>query len=51
MRLDVRNAIREIESSRKKMEAALLSTNLAKEVLGNEEEKFKAGTFYNEGDS
>ena len=43
VRLDVRNAIREIESSRKKMEAALLSTNLAKEVLGNEEEKFKAG--------
>ncbi len=43
VRLDVRNAIREIESSRKKMEAALLSTNLAREVLGNEEEKFKAG--------
>ena len=43
VRLDVRNAIREIESSRKKMEAALLSTNLAKEVLRNEEEKFKAG--------
>ena len=43
VRLDVRNAIREIASSRKKMEAALLSTNLAKEVLQNEEEKFKAG--------
>lgn len=43
VRLDVRNAIREIASSRKRMEAALLSTNLAKEVLGNEEEKFKAG--------
>ena len=43
VRLDVRNAIREIRSSLKKMEAALLSTNLAKEVLGNEEEKFKAG--------
>ena len=43
VRLDVRNAIREIASSRKKMEAALLSTSLAKEVLGNEEEKFKAG--------
>ena len=43
VRLDVRNAIRELESSRKRMEAALLSTNLAKEVLGNEEEKFKAG--------
>ena len=43
MRLDVRNAIREIASSQKKMEAALLSTNLAKEVLRNEEEKFKAG--------
>ncbi|MXZ49060.1 MAG: TolC family protein [Candidatus Dadabacteria bacterium] len=43
VRLDVRNAIREIASSQKRMEAALLSTNLAKEVLGNEEEKFKAG--------
>jgi outer membrane protein TolC len=43
VRLDVRNAIREIASSRKKMEAAQLSTNLAREVLGNEEEKFKAG--------
>lgn len=43
VRLDVRNAIREIASSRRKMEAALLSTSLAKEVLGNEEEKFKAG--------
>ena len=43
VRLDVRNAIREITSSQKKMEAALLSTNLAREVLGNEEEKFKAG--------
>ena len=43
VRLDVRNAIREIASSQKRMEAALLSTNLAKEVLQNEEEKFKAG--------
>ncbi len=43
VRLDVRNAIREIASSQKKMEATLLSTNLAKEVLRNEEEKFKAG--------
>ena len=43
VRLDVRNAIREIASSQKRMEAALLSTNLAKEVLRNEEEKFKAG--------
>ena len=43
VRLDVRNAIREIASSHKRMEAALLSTNLAKEVLQNEEEKFKAG--------
>lgn len=43
VRLDVRNAIREIASSRKRIEAALLSANLAKEVLRNEEEKFKAG--------
>ena len=43
VRLDVRNAIREIASSQKRIEAALLSTNLAKEVLQNEEEKFKAG--------
>ncbi len=43
VRLDVRNAIREIASSRKKMEAAQLSTGLAREVLANEEEKFKAG--------
>ena len=43
VRLDVRNAIREIKSSQKKMEAAQLSTNLAREVLRNEEEKFKAG--------
>ena len=43
VRLDVRNAIREIASSQKRMEAALLSTSLAKEVLQNEEEKFKAG--------
>ena len=41
--LDVRNAIREIASSQKKMEATLLSTSLAKEVIKNEEEKFKAG--------
>lgn len=43
VRLDVRNAIREIASSQKKMEAAELSINLAREVLRNEEEKFKAG--------
>ena len=43
VRLDVRNAIREISSSHKRMEAAMLSTNLAREVLQNEEEKFKAG--------
>ena len=43
VRFDVRNAIREIASSQKKMEAALLSTNLAREVLRNEEEKFKVG--------
>ncbi len=43
VRLDVRNAIREIASSQKRMEATLLSTDLAREVLRNEEEKFKAG--------
>lgn len=43
VRLDVRNAIREIASSRKKMEATLFSADLAREVLRNEEEKFKAG--------
>ena len=41
--LDVRNAIRELESSSRRMEAAQLSTSLAREVLGNEEEKFKEG--------
>ncbi len=43
VRLDVRNAIREIASSQKRMEAVSLSTNLSEEVLANEEEKFKAG--------
>ena len=43
VRLDVRNAIREIASSQKRMEATMLSADLAKEVLRNEEEKFKAG--------
>ena len=43
VRLDVRNAIREIASSQKRMEATMLSADLAREVLRNEEEKFKAG--------
>ena len=43
VRLDVRNAIREIASSQKRMEATMLSADLAGEVLRNEEEKFKAG--------
>ena len=43
VRLDVRNAIREIANSQKRMEATMLSADLAKEVLRNEEEKFKAG--------
>ncbi len=43
IRLEVRNSIREIESSLKRMQAAYLSVELAREVLLNEEEKFKAG--------
>ena len=43
VRLDVRNAIREIASSQKRMEATMISADLAKEVVRNEEEKFKAG--------
>ncbi|NIP30545.1 MAG: TolC family protein, partial [Candidatus Dadabacteria bacterium] len=43
IKLDVRNAIREIKSNRKELEAVKLSVNLAEEVLSNEEEKFKVG--------
>ncbi|MCY4262393.1 MAG: TolC family protein [Candidatus Dadabacteria bacterium] len=41
--LEVRNAIRELESSHRRVEATRLSKSLAREVLGNEEEKFKEG--------
>lgn len=43
VRLEVRNAVRELESGARRIEAARLSAKLAAEVLRNEEEKFKAG--------
>ncbi len=43
VRLEVRNALREVGVSRKRTDAAELSVELAREVLGNEEEKYKVG--------
>ncbi|HSE84391.1 MAG TPA: TolC family protein [Thermodesulfobacteriota bacterium] len=41
--LDIRNAIREVENSLRRIEAARTSNQLAGEVLGNEEERLKVG--------
>ncbi len=41
--LDVRNSIREVHNSLKKIEAANISVQLVEEVLGNEEERLKVG--------
>lgn len=43
VRLEVRDAVRNVRDGRKRIEAASLSVKLAREVLGNEEEKLKAG--------
>ncbi len=43
VRLEVRNAVRDVRDGQKRVEAAALSVKLAREVLGNEEEKLKAG--------
>ncbi len=41
--LEVRNSLREIRNSKRRVDAARISVELAREVLANEEEKFKAG--------
>ncbi len=41
--LDVRNSIRQIENSKRRIEAADLSVDLARQVLSNEEERLKVG--------
>jgi outer membrane protein TolC len=41
--LDVRNSIREIENGKRRIEAADLSVDLARQVLSNEEERLKVG--------
>ncbi|HEX3036565.1 MAG TPA: TolC family protein [Thermodesulfobacteriota bacterium] len=41
--LDVRNAIREVENSLRRIEAARTANQLVGEVLGNEEERFRVG--------
>ncbi len=43
VRLEVRNALREVKVSQKRTDAAKLSVELAQEVLRNEEEKYKIG--------
>lgn len=41
--LDVRNSLRQIENSKRRIEAANLSVDLATQVLSNEEERLKVG--------
>lgn len=43
IRLEVRNAIREVINSKRGVDAAVVSVDLAREVLNNENEKYKAG--------
>lgn len=43
IQLEIRNAIREVVNSKRSVDAANTSVRLAREVLGNENEKYKVG--------